>query len=253
MLSSLAASTTGNASDGSGTVDITTGNLSIGLQEFMFSGRPTRLKQIPPGMTPGTFSEPNGDVTIFTDGGAAVTVSPAPANPVQFNTSVNNLGCIPNIKNGEVNVPIDNDARFSGAFTFEPVNVPTGFIPIATSVLIGPTGSPASPNSSYQINYPNGSSQRIQPSIADSNVFKSLDNLGLNPSADRNSGTMNVGGSTVRPDYFVQSLNSTDRAFLDQNADALGVAYRQFDANGDGMTDYEVLSASGKQIVYGVP
>ncbi|MDF1622628.1 MAG: hypothetical protein P1V33_04050 [Pseudohongiella nitratireducens] len=253
ILSSLAASTTGNASDGSGTADITTGNLSIGLQELIFSGRPTRLKQIPPGMTPGTFSEPNGDVTIFTADGAAVTISPAPANPVQFNTSVNNLGFVPNIKNGEVNVPIDNDARFSGAFTFEPVNVPTGFIPVATSVLIGPTGSPASPNSSYQINYPNGSSQRIQPSIADSNVFKSLDNLGLNPSADRNSGTMSVGGSTVRPDYFVQALNSTDRAFLDQNADASGVAYRQLDANGDGVTDYEVLSASGKQIVYGVP
>ena len=59
--------------------------------------------------------------------------------------------------------------------------------------------------------------------------------------------------SEFRPDYFVTPLTDTDQSFLDVNADETGIAYRAIDVNGDGVLDFEAVSSSGVQVIYGLP
>lgn len=252
IVSNLEVSTTGTTGNSSGSTDDTTGNLTISLSGSTFVTRPTALRKVPDSTPPGTLTNSDGSVTVIGNGNA-VTLNPAPSNPVGLNSAVDNLGLSSvSTSGGNVVVPLNDDISFSGTFAFDPVTSGTG-TPTSQTILTGPTGNPTSPSYSYKVNYPNGTSQNIQPMVSDNNVFDSLNNLGLDTSTNRSTGVMNVGGTSVRPDYFVQPLNVSDREFLAENADSSGVAYRQVDVNNDGVTDYEVISAKGKQIVYGVP
>lgn len=63
---------------------------------------------------------------------------------------------------------------------------------------------------------------------------------------------MTIAGTKFRPDYFVLPLTADNSTFLSVYGDSAVVAYRAVDANGDGITDYEVITSTGKQIVYGL-
>jgi len=69
---------------------------------------------------------------------------------------------------------------------------------------------------------------------------------------DRSTGELIIAGTRFRPGYFQLPLTETDSTFLATFADSTGVAYRATDANGDGITDYEVITSTGKQLVFGL-
>jgi hypothetical protein len=253
IVSGLSASIPGSGTNNNASVDNVTGNLSINFGGLNFVGQPTKLKIVPDSTPATTLTEPDGSVTVINNG-KAVTLTPSAADPVQFRSAVGNLG-FPDISQntkGGIDVNLGGGSKLSGTFAFDPVTT-SGSGGGTTTTLTGPTGSPTSPSYTYKVNYPNGTSQNIQPMVSDDNVYTSLDNMGLDINTNRSTGVMNVGGTSVRPDYFVQPLSADDQTFLQANQDSSGVAYRQVDANNDGVTDYEVISAKGKQIVYGVP
>ena len=89
--------------------------------------------------------------------------------------------------------------------------------------------------------------------MGDDAFFRSVAATGLNTSVDPSTGVITIGSFSFKPSYFVEPLTASESIFLGANDDASGVAYQTLDANGDGITDYQVLTVNGKQVVYGRP
>lgn len=144
--------------------------------------------------------------------------------------------------------------RLSGTFAFEHVprtNTQSG--PVTFSL---PAGNPALASFVIRANYVDGSSQKILPYIDEQLFYFSTQILGANFTTDRTTGilTLTPGGQKLRPDYFVKNLTASDTAFHTANKDGFGIAYRQTtDFNADGKLDVEVITATGKQILYVLP
>ena len=252
----VTASTSLNNALGGGTTNTTdtaTNVTSIAFGSSTFPVNVSKIALVPDSVPNGLSFLPNGNVLSVSDG-IATTVTPAASDPVNFSSTLFGAGAGVNDvsfnSNGSVDISTD-DFSFSGSFAFDALN--TGGSTSSEVSFTLPAGNPADPSYTYTVNYPNGSSQNILPFVAEDNFFDSLSNFGFDVSANRSNGIISVEGASLKPDYFVTPLSPTDQTFLDANQDSSGVAYRVTDANGDGVTDYEVISASGVQIVYGVP
>ena len=134
-----------------------------------------------------------------------------------------------------------------------PSDALTTTTPIASTSFEAPSGAPAALDDLFAVRYTFGVRQEILPAIADSRFYDSVPRYGFQLSTDRTTGLITIDGSWFRPDYFQMPLTSAETLFVSNNADASGVAYISTDANGDGITDYRVITSTGLQIVYGLP
>ena len=227
--------------------DTNTGLITIDDDNFPVNVASVAL--VPESIPEGLTILPDGSA-LSVSGGIASTLLPAPQDPVAFASALGSIGDVSFDDDGSIAIT-SSSFNFSGTFAFDAVGA-SGSSSGGASIA-APTGSPADPSYTYTVNYPDGTSQNILPYVSDDDFFDSLGGQGLNVSTNRSNGVLAVGESNYKPDYFVTPLSSTDQSFLNANQDSTGTAYRAVDVNGDGVTDYEVISASGVQVVYGVP
>jgi len=147
----------------------------------------------------------------------------------------------------------NSDVKVSMTFAFEDASG-TGSNPGQVS-FAGPTGDPADPGYKYSVTYADGATQSMLPYVADSNFLDSLDNVGFLGAIDRSTGIITLSnGLQVKPDFFVRPLSASAQVFLKSSGvDSNGVGFSAIgDVNGDGIDDYEIISAVGQQTLYGV-
>ncbi len=116
-----------------------------------------------------------------------------------------------------------------------------------------PTGDAAATGYVFTVQHADGSRQALSPALVDNTFFDSVANAGFAVTTDRSTGVIQIAGFNFKPDYFQLPLTTVDSTYLDANKDSAGVAYRALNANGDGVTDYQVITSTGTQIVYGQP
>lgn len=116
-----------------------------------------------------------------------------------------------------------------------------------------PTGNPADSAYRFVVQYDDGTRQEILPAVSDAAFYTSVGNAGFQVSTDRRTGIVTIGTFSFRPDFFQTPLTVADVTYHTANTDSSGVAYRAVDANGDGVTDYQVLTATGVQTLYTLP
>lgn len=209
------------------------------------------LRFISASVVPSTF--PTGlsmtadGMAVVTSARLASTVVPAPYDPLALKADFRSTGLVSITERGNVRVQLSN-LLFSGTFDYNGISPG---VPVSTTTVTSPTGSPASPAHVYALTYRDGTRQTLQPLVADDNFIASLRSRGLSVQTDRTTGVVTVEGMRFRPSFYVTPLDVQTRAFLAANKDAKGLAYRGIgDANGDGVSDIEVISELGVQVAY---
>lgn len=207
----------------------------------------------PAGYPTGSFALPDGSRVVIQNNLAFTFVS-ALHDPVAFAGAIQKAGngtfSTSVTANGSVKLrEISSNAVFSSSVS---TNANTVASTVSEVTFTAPAGDPAAASYLFTVTYTDGTNQVISPAISDPAFFQSVTNYGFAVTTDRATGMINIGGFMFRPDYFVTPLSASDTIFLNGNADSSGVAYRPLDANGDGKTDYQVLTANGLQVVYGL-
>lgn len=199
----------------------------------------------------GIYNAPNGAL-YSVDNGVIVEFAAAPANLQTFNAAVAALGYSASTEGpGLVNISLDNGERLSAAFRFEDLVNATG--ECSTITFAAPSGQPTSADFVFTAQCNNGVTQTLVPVVLEQALYDTIINSGLNIRNSRDTGYLQVDGvGAFRPDFFVYPLTLEDEVFLNSNAYLEGVALQGGDFNGDGRTDYRVLSARGKQTLWGL-
>ncbi|MCI5106015.1 MAG: hypothetical protein MRY76_04825, partial [Pseudomonadales bacterium] len=221
-------------------------------------------KQIPSRVTSARIvaaSFPSG-ISIKSDGSAVITeariasiIVPASHDAIHFYADLRKLGYITSVgKDGNVLIH-DEALKFSASFDF--LGSETGGQPRASTSIGLPSGSDeGDPDYHFTVHYRDGSSQVLQPFVSANNFVASVKALGATLSTDRNSGIILISeGDTdyrFRPAYFVQSMTDEQYSYWQANQDQSGLAYRVVAGNGDGISDIEILSSDGAQLLYGL-
>jgi len=233
------------------TTDSVTGNmtLSSATEKYVAAAPQSRLV---PASVPGGISYLPDGTAVLVGNGVATELAPTAFDSAGFRNAVTAAGYQLTYRdNGTVSIALANNERFSGAFAFDNLGTASacGSIGIAS-----PTGNPASAGYSFTVVCANGPQQRVTP-IADSEAFyTSISDAGLNVSTDRNTGIVTILTiGKLKPSFFVTPLTSADTTYFNANKNSRGVAFRSKDANGDGRLDYDVITATGVQLFYGMP
>lgn len=205
---------------------------------------------VPASIPEGLTTLADGSILSVSDGIASSIIA-APADPIGFSLGFSDIGDVSFNTNGMILISNIGET-ISGVLGFQ--NIGSGDGSTGAAEIIEPVGNPLDPSYSYKVNYPDGTSQNLLPFVADDDFDDSLSGRGLNLSTDRSTGVIDVNGIKLKPDYFVQPLTSADTTYLNENQDSTGTAYRRVtDVNGDGVRDYEAISATGVQVIYRVP
>ncbi len=246
----LVSSVTGASST---SVDSETGAVSVQTDNGAVSLLVSDIAIVPTSVPEGDFTQPDGTVVSISDG-VAITLAPSPADPVEFVSAIEEVGggnFTTDIQpNGAIELTdVNSGDIFAATFSFD--GATTGDAAASTS-FTAPTGDPASSDFAFTVTFTDGSTQSIQPIVAETSFFDSVADFGFDIETDRSTGIITIADFQFRPDYFVTPVSGLDLFFRLSNQDANGVAYRATDANGDGITDYEVISEKGIQVVYGI-
>jgi hypothetical protein len=236
-------------------------NDSEGLQGFATL---SSAKQIPSRVTSARIvaaSFPSG-ISIKSDGSAVISeariasvIVPASHDAINFYADLRKLGYISSTAN-DGNVLIrDGTLKFSASFDF--LGSQSGGQTRSSTSIELPVGSDeADPDYQFTVHYRDGNSQVLQPFVSANNFIASVKTLGASISTDRNSGIIVIndgaGSYRFRPAYFVQAMSAEQNSYWQNNQDQSGLAYRVVAANADGISDVEVLSSDGAQILYGL-
>jgi hypothetical protein len=209
------------------------------------------IRQVPASLTEGIYFGRDGQAIVVNEG-FAIELAPTASDIVSFMVALSQAGLQGRLRNNATfEIPLGNGQRFSGAFGYD--NQIDFECACGGASFAEPTGAPNSPQHTYKINYANGSQQTIVPFLDNPAVYTSLRATNLPVSTDRNTGVITiVGVGALRPSYFVTAPSAADSAFLTQFGDANGIAVRALNANNDGIADYEIISSTGVQVVYGL-
>lgn len=208
------------------------------------------VRIVPSSIPNGSSALANGK-TLLVQAGVATEVSPTALDEATFGAAVTGAGFqLSYNDNGSIAIDLGNNESFSGAFAYNNVGTATS---CGAVTFTAPTGSPTDPDYAFIANCADGAKQRITP-FANTNAFyTTLSNEGLSATTDRNTGIVTIPNfGSFKPSFFVTPLSLNDTAYYNATKNADGIAFRASDANGDGKTDYEIISATGVQIIYGL-
>jgi len=215
---------------------------------YIFTG----ISFIEPGtMANGLYNAPNGALYSVQDD-VIIEFAAAPANLQTFESAINGQGFTMEIEGpGIVNIKLDNGDRVSTAFRFEDLADSMGE---CTSITFtAPTGHPTSTDYVFVAKCNNGIEQTLVPVVLDQALYDTIAYSGLNILNSRDTGYLQVEGVGVfRPDYFVLPLTGEQQSFFNANKNLEGVALQAGDFDGNGKTDYRLLTARGSQILWGL-
>lgn len=244
-LNSLAATSISVESNpDNGTLRITSGNK-------VFSVLSTNVRIVPTTLAEGLSYLPDGRA-VLVNNGLAFELAGAAVDLNSFVSGVAYGGFRPSFRpDGGVSIDLGNSERFVGAFVIGDVASPTA---CGYPSFVTPTGNPASEAYAFTMKCANGITQAITPLTDSPAFYTTLANAGLEAQTNRDTGVVTIASvGRFKPSFFINPLKAADTTFLNANKNADGVAFRAKDANGDGRTDYEVLTANGVQVLYGLP
>ena len=236
------------------TEDEITGLLSVSLagETFLVGGLDIRFVA---SATPNGLSfRDDGRATLISDG-IAVQLAPAPFSSLDFIVAVESAGfSYSAAATGSFSADLGGGSTFVGAFAFDNVAGADLTAECGDLSVAAPIGAVNSATYAYSVDCSNGVSQRVVPFLADAGFLKSIRDVGLSVSTDRNTGVLSVGGGVgqFKPSFVAAAPNAEELAFLATFADARGFAAQAVDVNSDGVTDYKIISSSNVQILYGV-
>lgn len=231
------------------TTDSTTGNMTLtnGVQKYVAASPASRL--VPSTVPNGISYLPNG-TAVLVGNGVATELAPTAFDKAGFSSAVTAAGFTLSYRsNGTISIALANSERFSAAFAYDDLGTAAscGVISITS-----PTGNPASASYAFTLKCANGPAQRITPITDNAKFYTSVAGAGLNANTDRNTGIVHIPTvGSFKPSFFVTPLSINDTAYYNANKNTDGIAFRAKDANGDGKTDYEVISSDGVQVLYG--
>ncbi len=205
---------------------------------------------VPSSIPTGTSALPNGK-TLIVQAGIATEVSPTALDEETFGAAVSSAGYqLSYNDNGSIGIDLGNNESFSGAFAYNDVGTATS---CGAVTFTAPVGSPTDPNYAFIANCADGAAQRITPFAHTNAFYATLSTEGISATTDRNTGIVTIPNiGSFKPSFFVNPLSLNDTAYYNATKNADGIAFRATDANGDGKTDYEVISATGVQLLYGL-
>ena len=205
-----------------------------------------------PASIPTGLSSLSDGTAISVDNGLVVSVVPAAANPATFAAGLEASGAtVVFDTDGSIDWTASTGQKLSGTFGYEYVVI--GSPSTAPATITMPTGSPTDPKALIKVSYADSTPQNIAPFMSVKAFYDSVAAFGYSIVTDRNTGVLHISGTRLRPSYYVTTPTSADLSFHATNKDKFGIAYRGSDLNGDGRMDYEVITATSKQIVYGLP
>ncbi len=207
--------------------------------------------RIVPDLVPeGVSYLPNGQVLVVS-GGYALEIGGAPANNASFTQAITKAGYELNyLQGGNISISLSNSQRFAGSFAFENLEA-SGTCSSVT--FTAPAGTNTSADYAFEMVCNNGVKQRITPAIEDPAFYTTASAAGIETSTNKDTGIVTLAGvGQFKPSYFVNSLSEADTTYLNVTKNSEGIAFRVKDANGDGKMDYEVISSSGVQILFGL-
>lgn|GEM_PF-5071849 len=233
------------------TTDSVTGNMTlVSATEKYVAAKPQ--SRLVPASIPNGISFLADGTALLVGNGVATELAPTAFDSNGFKNAVSAAGYQLTYRdNGTVSIALTNNERFSGAFGFDNLGAASSCGSIG---ITSPTGSPATASYAFTVVCANGPRQRVTP-IPDATAFySSVADAGLNISTDRNTGIITIATvGKLKPSFFVTPLSSADTTYLNANKNSRGVAFRSKDANGDGRLDYDVITADGVQLFYGMP
>ncbi len=208
------------------------------------------VRIVPSSIPTGTSVLPNGK-TLLVQAGVATEVSPTALDEATFGAAVSSAGFqLSYNANGSFAIDLGNNESFSGAFAYNNVGTATS---CGAVTFTAPTGNPTDADYAFIANCADGAKQRITP-FANTNAFyTTLANEGISATTDRNTGVVTIPNiGSFKPSFFVTPLSLNDTTYYNATKNSDGIAFRASDKNGDGKTDYEIISATGVQIMYGL-
>ena len=224
----------------------------------------TGVAIVPDSVPDGFFISPDGSAVSIADS-VAITLAPSPAQPGlfvraieavdggEYTTSIRENGAI-------ALTHIPSGAVFNATFAFDVFDTPfgTSIDELTLTSFTAPEGNdPANPEYKFGVTFRDVSMQSIVPMIAAPQFYDSVAALGVEIETDRSTGVITVIGIRFRPDYISRPATSSEILFLNSNADPSGVAYFPTDANGDGITDFNVITrvngVAMVQVLYWLP
>lgn len=208
----------------------------------------TLLRFVPESIPEGVHNLPNGK-TMIVKFGLATEIAPTAFDATSFNAAVSGAGFTLSYKdNGSIAIALGNNETFSGAFAYDNLGTATS---CGVTTFTAPTGNPTDAGYAFIANCTEGATQRITPFANTDAFYTTLANAGISASTDRNTGIVTIPTvGSFKPSFFVTQRTLNDTAFYDANKNAEGIAFRATDANGDGKTDYAMISATGVQVMY---
>ncbi len=192
----------------------------------------------------------DGAVVITNSRIASITV-PASYDPINLYADTRKLGFDVNVSTDGNLVIRGGGATFSATFDFVGATA-TGESQPSTSFTVPTAKDESDPAFIYGVSYRDGTRQALQPFVLEDNFIASIKAAGITVSTDRNSGIITGDGFQFRPSYFVEEPDEAATDYWVENQDDLGIAYRPIDGNGDGLLDFQVITATTVQLVYGV-
>ena len=235
-----------NAPLGSGaaTVDSTTGAVEFASDLGTIKAFVTGVAIVPDSVPEGFFINPDGSAVSIADC-VAISLAPSPADPIEFVRGIESVG------RGEYTTAIRDNGilalthtpsgdAFNATFAFEVIGSSE---PVAMTDFEPPEGNdPADPEYKFEVTFEDGSTQFLLPMMAAPQFYDSVTALGFEMETDRSTGVISIDGLRFRADYISWPATSFEIMFLNDNADEFGVAYIPTDANGDGITDFKVIT-----------
>ena len=234
------------------TIDAATGRVTVPGTSGTLSLQVTGMRLVPASFPSGVSKLPDGRMVAIQNG-VAVELAPTPRDVTGFAAAVEGAGFDTSFRsNGTVGIALGGGQHFSGAFAFDNIGRASGE---CGALSIGsPSGSVNSADYAFKINCASGVVQRVVPFVGNGTFYAAVSGEGLKVDTNRDTGIVSIPGvGNFKPSFFVQPLTTSDQTFLNQNQISNGLSFRAGDFNADGRVDYEMIDASGKQILYGTP
>ena len=244
---------------GAATVDSGTGTVAFASDSGATEAFVTGVAIVPDSVPQGVFVSPDGSALIIADC-VAISLAPSPADPVEFVRAIELVG------GGEFITTIrDNGAlALTHAPSGDAINITFPFDVIGsgepgtmTSFTLPQGNDPVDPEYLIGVTFEDGSEQSLVPMIATPQFYDSVTALGLEMETDRSTGVITINGYRFKAGYNSWPATSFEILYWNSSADAFGVAYIPTDANGDGVTDFNVVTlingVLAGQIVYQLP
>ena len=235
-------------------VDSATGRVIFNLPGESYAGMISGVRTVPTTVPNGIRFRADGRATLVTNG-TAIDVAPTAYGLVKFVDVVEAAGfTYTQNSNATFTLNLGDGSTFVGAFAYDNLTDSDLTSACGAVSVTQPSGALNSPNYSFGISCANGVTQKVVPSLASTNYLSTVQASGLTATTNRNTGVITISGGVgqLKPSFFTSTPTAAELEYHATAKDSLGIATQSTDVNGDGLTDYKVITSDKVQVLYGV-